>query len=70
LNLLSNLRADDTTTPVKWIPLTRVTDAMRRKVPPDRDLREIPPARVRPVAKAIGAYASEYAERDGAMAAA
>jgi putative transposase len=28
-------------------------DAMRRKVPPDRDLREVPAARARPVAKAI-----------------
>ncbi len=45
-------------------------DAMRRKVPPDRDLREIPQARSRPVAKPSSVYARKYADRDGAIAAA
>jgi hypothetical protein len=45
-------------------------DALRRKVPSGRDLREIPQARTRPAAKPIGDYARQCADRDSAIAAA
>ena len=45
-------------------------DAMQRKVTSGRDLREIPQARPRSVAKPIGQYAKECADRDSAIAAA
>ncbi len=44
--------------------------AMRRKVPTAKDLREIPQARARPVAKPISVYTRKYADRDSAIAAA
>jgi putative transposase len=44
-------------------------DAMRRNVSPDRELREIPQARVRSVAKAISVSTTEYADRHSAIAA-
>ncbi len=44
--------------------------AMRRKVPGGRDLREVPQARPRPVAKPLKDYAREQADRDCAIAAA
>ncbi len=43
-------------------------DAMRGKVLSGKDLREIPQARPRPVAKPISDYAQEYADRDSAIA--
>jgi hypothetical protein len=43
---------------------------MRCKLLPDRDLREIPQARVRPVAKAISVHASEYVDWGCAIVAA
>ena len=43
---------------------------MRRRVPTDRDLREIPQARARPIAKPISVYDRKYADRDSAIAAA
>ena len=45
-------------------------DAMRSKVSFSKDLREIPQARARPVAKPISAYALDYTDRDSAIAAA
>ena len=45
-------------------------DAMRSKVSLGKDLREIPQARARPVAKPISAYALDYTDRDSAIAAA
>ncbi|MEA3276049.1 MAG: hypothetical protein U9Q81_12300 [Pseudomonadota bacterium] len=45
-------------------------DAMRRKVPTGRDLREIPQAKVRPIAKPLAHYARKHPDRNGAIAAA
>lgn len=45
-------------------------DSMRRKVPADGDLREVPQARARPAAKPLFHYARAYADRDSAIAAA
>jgi hypothetical protein len=43
---------------------------MRRHVPPNRDLREIPQAKRRSLAKALPEYASEYLQRNDAIVAA
>jgi REP element-mobilizing transposase RayT len=45
-------------------------EAMRRKVPEDRDLREVPQARARPPAKPLADYARQQPERDRAIVAA
>jgi REP element-mobilizing transposase RayT len=45
-------------------------EAMRRKVPTDRDLREVPQARARPPAKPLAEYARKHPQRDRAIAAA
>ena len=45
-------------------------DKMRRRVPANRDLREIPQARRRPPAKALPHYAREHPERNDAIVAA
>jgi hypothetical protein len=47
-------------------------EAMRRKIPADRDLREVPPqAKARPLAKPLSAYARKHPQReDQAIAAA
>ncbi len=42
--------------------------AMRRKVPRGRDLREVPQARARPVAKPISVYERKSPDRDSAIA--
>lgn len=45
-------------------------ESMRRKVPEDRDLREIPQAKARPVAKPLAHYARQHPDRDRAITAA
>ena len=45
-------------------------ESMRRKIPRDKDLREIPQAMARPAVKALADYAREYPEHHGAIAAA
>ena len=45
-------------------------EAMRRQVPQNRDLREVPQAKRRHRAKALSAYAREYVQRDDAIVAA
>jgi len=43
---------------------------MRRRVPQDRDLREVPQAKRRPRAKVLSEYARQYPARNDAMVAA
>jgi hypothetical protein len=43
---------------------------MRRKIPADRDLREVPQAKARPPAKPLPEYARQHPQRDRAIAAA
>ena len=45
-------------------------EAMRRKVPAGRDLREVPQAKVRPPAKPLAEYARKHPQRDHAIIAA
>ncbi len=45
-------------------------EAMRRKLPRDKDLREVPQAQPRPAAKPIAYYAQAHTDRDSAIAAA
>ncbi|MEA3276072.1 MAG: hypothetical protein U9Q81_12415 [Pseudomonadota bacterium] len=45
-------------------------ESMRRKVPKGRDLREIPQAKVRPIAKPLAHYARKHPDRNRAIAAA
>ncbi len=46
------------------------TESMRRRIPKDRDLRELPQARQRPPAKSLDDYVRENPERNDAIAAA
>jgi putative transposase len=43
---------------------------MRRQVPKDSDLREIPQAQARPPARPLAEYDSQHRERDAAISAA
>lgn len=45
-------------------------DNLRRRLPNDRDLSEVPRAQRRPPAKPLSEYAARYADRDAALAAA
>ena len=45
-------------------------DAMLREIPRDRDLREVPQARARPLPRALAHYARLHPDRDEAIAAA
>jgi putative transposase len=45
-------------------------EAMQRKVPKDRDLREVPQAKRRPVPRSLPAYDRAHADRDQAIKAA
>jgi putative transposase len=45
-------------------------ESMRAKIPVERDLREVPQARARPLAKPLTDYASRHPDRDRAIAAA
>jgi putative transposase len=45
-------------------------EGVRRKMPPDRDLMEVPRAQRRPRPKPLVEYARTYGDRDGAIAAA
>ena len=45
-------------------------DALRRKIPKDRDLRELPQARARPTPQSLDHYAQNSHTRDAAIAAA
>ena len=45
-------------------------DAMLREIPRDRDLREVPQARARPLPRPLAHYARLHPDRDEAIAAA
>jgi len=70
--------ADGKGQPSLWEQLTRqvflgsdaFVSAMQRKVPRGKDLREVPQARARPVAKPISVYERKCADRDSTIAAA
>jgi putative transposase len=48
----------------------RFVESMRRQVPRNRDLREVPQTKCRPPAKALAAYAREHLRRNDAIVAA
>jgi hypothetical protein len=64
--------------PSPWEPLGHqmflgadaFVEAMRRKVPTDRELPEVPQARARPAVKPLDGWAREHADRAKAIAAA
>ena len=70
--------ADGKGQPSPWEQLTRqvflgsdaFVSAMQRQLPRGRDLREVPQARARPVAKPISVYDRKHADRESAIAAA
>lgn len=43
-------------------------EPMQRKIPTDRDLREVPQAKRRPVPRILAEYERSYADRDRAIA--
>ena len=45
-------------------------DALRRQVPDDRDLREVPQARMRPVPQPLASFAQQHVDRNSAISAA
>jgi REP element-mobilizing transposase RayT len=45
-------------------------ESMQRRVPPDRDLREVPALKRRPIARPLSDFADRYPDRDQAIAAA
>jgi len=48
----------------------RFVESMRRKLPPDRDLREVPQAKRRPTAMPLTEYARDHPQRNDAIVAA
>ena len=50
--------------------MIKAVDAMRREMPPGRDLRDLPQAKPRPVARSLPEYARGHSTRNEAIAAA